>query len=81
MNPGTEVLEINPKSENMPPLFSPIVQNPCGYDKTSVYSTLDERHPNAVIVVPPHVDAVLSATADIEPTFRRCRVSRWDAGQ
>jgi hypothetical protein len=29
-----------------------------------VYTTLDERHPDATVVVPPCVDAVLSATAD-----------------
>ena len=39
-----------------------------GYDRTGVYITLDERHPDAMIVVPPRVDAVLSATADTEPT-------------
>jgi hypothetical protein len=41
-----------------------------GYDRTGVYTTLDERHPVAVIVVPPRVDAVLSATADTDPTQR-----------
>ena len=41
-----------------------------GYDKTGVYTALDERHPAAVIVVPPRADAVLSATADTEPTQR-----------
>jgi hypothetical protein len=35
-----------------------------GYDRTGVYSTLDERHPAATVVVPPRADAVLSATAD-----------------
>jgi hypothetical protein len=35
-----------------------------GYDRTGVYTTLDEHYPDAVIVVPPRADAVLSATAD-----------------
>ena len=35
-----------------------------GYDRTGVYTALDERCPDAVIVVPPRADAVLSATAD-----------------
>jgi hypothetical protein len=39
-----------------------------------VYTTLDERHPDAMIVVPPRVDAVLSATADTEPTQRDCHI-------
>ena len=41
-----------------------------GYDRTGVYTTLDERHPAATVVVPPRADAVLSATADTEPTQR-----------
>src|SRR3954447_2082092 len=41
-----------------------------GYDRTGVYAALDERHPDAMIVVLPRVDAVLSATADTEPTQR-----------
>jgi hypothetical protein len=41
-----------------------------GYDRTGVYTTLDERHPAAVVVVPPRADAVLSATADTDPTQR-----------
>jgi IS5 family transposase len=41
-----------------------------GYDRTNVYTALDERHPDATVVVPPRVDAVLSATADTEPTQR-----------
>jgi hypothetical protein len=35
-----------------------------------VYTALDERHPAAVIVVPPRADAVLSATAETDPTQR-----------
>jgi hypothetical protein len=41
-----------------------------GYDRTGVYTALDQRHPAAVIVVPPRSDAVLSATADTNPTQR-----------
>jgi hypothetical protein len=29
-----------------------------------VYTALDERHPDAVVIVPPRADAVLSAMAD-----------------
>jgi hypothetical protein len=39
-----------------------------------VYTTLDERHPAAVIVVPPRSDVVLSVTADTEPTQRDCHI-------
>jgi hypothetical protein len=35
-----------------------------GYDRTNVYTALNERHPAATVVVPPRADAVLSATAD-----------------
>src|SRR3954453_10747890 len=35
-----------------------------GYDRTGVYTALDERYPDAKVIVPPRVDAVLSATAD-----------------
>ena len=35
-----------------------------------MYTTLDERHPAAVIVVPPRADAVPGATADSDPTQR-----------
>jgi transposase len=41
-----------------------------GYDRTGLYTALDERHPDATVVVPPRSDAVLSATADTEPTQR-----------
>nr|WP_256445806.1 IS5 family transposase [Skermanella sp. TT6] len=41
-----------------------------GYDRTGVYTALDERHPDAKVIVPPHADAVLSATADTNPTQR-----------
>src|SRR6187397_169626 len=45
-----------------------------GYDRTGVYTALDERHPDATVVVPPRVDAVLSATADTDPTQRDCHI-------
>src|SRR4051812_12060315 len=40
------------------------------YDRTGVYTALDERHPDAKVIVPPRADAVLSATADTDPTQR-----------
>ena len=43
-----------------------------GYDRTGVYTALDERHPAATVVVPPRADAVLSATADT--TQRDCHI-------
>src|SRR4051812_12464160 len=45
-----------------------------GYDRTGVYTTLDERHPAAVIVVPPRADAMLSANAETDPTQRDCHI-------
>src|SRR6478672_5508831 len=45
-----------------------------GYDRTGVYTALDERYPAAKVIVPPRVDAVLSATADTEPTQRDCHI-------
>ncbi len=44
------------------------------YDRTGVYTALDERHPDAKVIVPPRADAVLSATADTEPTQRDCHI-------
>ena len=41
-----------------------------GYDRTNVYTALDEHHPDAKVIVPPRADAVLSATADTDPTQR-----------
>jgi len=41
-----------------------------GYDRTGVYTTVDERHPDAVIVVPPRADAVLSTNAETDPSQR-----------
>src|SRR3954466_16101525 len=45
-----------------------------GYDRTGVYTALDERHPDATVIVPPRADAVLSATADTDPTQRDCHI-------
>src|SRR5688500_7786671 len=45
-----------------------------GYDRTDVYTTLDQRHPDATVVVPPRADAVLSPTADTDPTQRDCHI-------
>jgi hypothetical protein len=41
-----------------------------GYDRTGVYTALDDRYPAASVVVPPRADAMLSATAETEPTQR-----------
>src|SRR4051794_35608449 len=41
-----------------------------GYDRTGVYTALDERYPAATVIVPPRADAVLSATAETEPPPR-----------
>ncbi|MGF7212982.1 hypothetical protein GGE65_007618 [Skermanella aerolata] len=41
-----------------------------GYDRTGVYTALDERYPDAKVIAPPRADAILSATADTEPTQR-----------
>jgi len=40
------------------------------YDQDSVYRAVIERDPDAVVVVPPRATAVLSATAETEPTQR-----------
>jgi hypothetical protein len=52
-----------------------------GYDRTNVYTALDERHPAATVVVPPRADAMLSAMADTPnatATFRRSpRKGEW----
>ena len=45
-----------------------------GYQRTGVYTPLNERHPAATIVVPPRADAVLSATAETAPTQRDCHI-------
>ena len=50
-----------------------------GYDRTAVYTALDELHPDATVVVPPRADAVLSATA--EPTHQRDRHIQAIAGK
>jgi hypothetical protein len=40
------------------------------YDRTGVYAAVHGRHPGAVVIVPPRVDAVLSDTAASAPTQR-----------
>jgi hypothetical protein len=40
------------------------------YDRTDVYATMHDRHPEATVIVPPRVDAVLSDTAATTPTQR-----------
>jgi hypothetical protein len=44
------------------------------YDRTGVYTALDERHPDAKMIVPPRADAVLSAAADTDPSQRDCHI-------
>ena len=41
-----------------------------GYDRTGMYIALEQRHPNATVVVPPRADAVLSANTETDPTQR-----------
>ncbi|EWY35863.1 hypothetical protein N825_32505, partial [Skermanella stibiiresistens SB22] len=41
-----------------------------GHDGTNVHTALDERHPDAKVIVPPRADAVFSALVDTEPTQR-----------
>ncbi|MBP2309734.1 IS5 family transposase [Azospirillum melinis] len=40
------------------------------YDRTAVYAAVHERHPDAAVVAPPRLDAVLSDTAAATPTQR-----------
>ena len=40
------------------------------YDQGSVYAGVAERHPEAAVIVPPRATAVLSETAESEPTQR-----------
>ncbi len=40
------------------------------YDRSGVYAAVHERHPEAAVVAPPRVDAVLSDTAATAPTQR-----------
>ena len=35
-----------------------------------MYTALDERYPDAKVIVPPRADAVLSANAETDPTQR-----------
>lgn len=41
-----------------------------GYDRTEVYEGVAARHPEAAVIAPPRVNAVLSATAETTPTQR-----------
>ena len=40
------------------------------YDQDSVYAEVADRHPDAAVIVPPRITAVLSATAATTPTRR-----------
>jgi Transposase DDE domain len=40
------------------------------YDRDDVYGEVAQRHPDAMVIVPPRSSAVLSATAETEPTQR-----------
>ncbi|MDQ2762208.1 MAG: IS5 family transposase [Pseudomonadota bacterium] len=40
------------------------------YDQDSVYAAVADRHPDAAVIVPPRITAVLSATAEAAPTQR-----------
>jgi hypothetical protein len=40
------------------------------YDQDSVYADIAERHPEAAVIVPPRRSAVLSKTAETDPTQR-----------
>ncbi|WP_377806495.1 hypothetical protein [Azospirillum sp. A29] len=44
------------------------------YDRSAVYATMHERHPEAAVAAPPRVDAVLSDTASTVPTQRDHRI-------
>jgi hypothetical protein len=45
------------------------------YDQDSVYQTVVDRNPEAAVVVPPRAMAVLSDTAETEPTQRDCHLA------
>ncbi len=40
------------------------------YDQDSVYADVADRHPDAAVIVPPRITAVLSGTAETAPTQR-----------
>lgn len=46
------------------------------YDRSRVYAAVHERHPEAAMVAPPHVDVVLSDTAATAPTQRDRHIHR-----
>ena len=45
-----------------------------GYDQSSTYDDVAQRHPDAAVVVPPRATAVPSATAETAPTQRDRRL-------
>ena len=46
------------------------------YDQDSVYADVADRHPDATVIVPPRITAVLSATAETAPTQRDQHLQR-----
>ena len=44
------------------------------YDQEGVYASVAARHPEAAVIVPPRCTAVLSKTAETEPTLRDCHL-------
>ena len=44
------------------------------YDQEAVYTNVAERHPEAVVIVPPRSTAVPSETAETKPTQRDCHL-------
>lgn len=44
------------------------------YDQDSVYRTVNDRDPDAAVIVPPRVTAVPSETAETAPTQRDCHL-------
>jgi hypothetical protein len=54
------------------------------YDQDGVYADIAERHPDAAVIVPPRVTAVLSETAETDPTRRdrhlQCSVEKGRLG-
>ena len=44
------------------------------YDQAGVYDSVAERYPEAAVIIPPRATAVLSDTAETEPTQRDCHL-------
>jgi hypothetical protein len=44
------------------------------YDQDGVYAEVADRHPDAVVIVPPRITAVPSTTAETAPTQRDCHL-------